>query len=595
MSKTLGTGRAAISDELIRRLAGDRYYQRGVDYFQRGRVSFLEVSGNSIHSVVTGTERYAVLLRAKAKTLDHHCECPLGIDGEFCKHCVATALAWLHGQVVPGTAEKDEMSTEVTDEDVAKALQAEDKEALIELLLDWSERDEALRGRLMLLAAGRKGSGVLIAQARKSLEQAIRIRGFVDYAGMPGYAARVDAALDAVEALLKRGQAGGMIDLCEAGVRRLAAAIGNTDDSDGYMGGLMERLQYLHLRACEEARPDPEALARRLFLFELNAEYDEWSRCAEKYANVLGAKGLAVFREMAETEWAKVPVRTERRSHSGSGDYYRLTSMMESLARQSGDIEELVAVLERDLSSAYQYLRIAGAYREAGNYDKALGWAERGVAATSGYHGAGLRLFVAEEYQRRERHADALRIIWIEFRNSPGLGSYKLLQKFARKAEDWDDWRAQALAYIRRIIAGTSGEDRNDNTVAHRWRYRKQDHSLLVEVFLDERKIEDAWREAQAGGCRDDLWLRLAKEREKKHPEDAAPIYLRLGEQAIVNAQSSRYEPAIQLLEKAAILLHPLGRGQEFEELFEALRQKYKAKRNLQKLAEERRKFLYLR
>jgi hypothetical protein len=62
-----------------------------------------------------------------------------------------------------------------------------------------------------------------------------------------------------------------------------------------------------------------------------------------------------------------------------------------------------------------------------------------------------------------------------------------------------------------------------------------------------------------------------------------------------ISAQGSRYEPAVQLLEKAAALLHSQGRSEEFEQLFETLRQKYKAKRNLQKLAEARRKFLYLR
>ncbi len=589
-----GTPGKFISDALIRRLAGDRYYERGLDYFQRGLVSSLEESGNSVRSIVTGTERYAVLLTAKGEMLDYRCGCPLGIDGEFCKHCVATALAWLHGRVVPSAGGKDWASAEVTDQDVVKALQAEDKGALIQLLLDWSQRDEALRRRLMFFAAGRKDPGVLIAQAKKSLEQAIRIRGFVDYWGMEGYAARIEEALDEVEALLG-GQAEGMIDLCENGMRRLVAAIEKTDDSDGYMSGLMERLQDLHLKACEEAQPDPVALAGRLFSFELKAEYDEWSRSSEKYSNVLGAKGLAAFRELAEAEWAKVPVRTDKRSYSEGGGHYRLTAIMESIARRSGDVEQLVAVLERDISSAYQYLRIAGAYREAGSLDKALAWAERGVASTTGYDGAALRIFVAEEYQRRERHADALRIIWIEFRNGPGLASYRLLEKFAHEAEEWDDWRARALAHIRRAIAGKQGEARNDNVLLQRWRDRKLDHSLLVEIFLYERRTEDAWQEAQAGGCSNDLWLRLAEEREKTHPEDAAPIYLRLGEQAIVNAASSRYEPAIQLLEKAAALLQSLGRGEEFEEQFEALRKRYKAKRNLQKLAEERRKFLYLR
>jgi uncharacterized Zn finger protein len=287
-------------------------------------------------------------------------------------------------------------------------------------------------------------------------------------------------------------------------------------------------------------------------------------------------------------------VRTERGDYNDrENHHYQLTAIMESLARQFGDVEQLVAVLERDLSSAHQYLRIAGLYREAGNHDKALAWAERGAASASGYEGAPLRLFVAEEYQRRERHADALRIVWVEFRSNPEFSSYKTLRDFARKAEEWDDWRAQALAYIRRTIAEKPVQDGGKRVTGHRWWNR--DHSLLVEIFLDEQETEEAWQEGQAGGCRNDLWLRLAGMREKEHPEDAASVYLRLGEQAIVHAQGSRYEPAVQLLEKAAALLHSQGRSEEFEQLFETLRQKYKAKRNLQKLAEARRKFLYLR
>ncbi len=69
-----------------------------------------------------------------------------------------------------------------------------------------------------------------------------------------------------------------------------------------------------------------------------------------------------------------------------------------------------------------------------------------------------------------------------------------------------------------------------------RW---NRDHSLLVEIFLDEQETEEAWQEAQAGGCRNDLWLRLAAKREIEHPEDAVSVYLRLGEQAIVHTQGA--------------------------------------------------------
>jgi hypothetical protein len=56
-------------------------------------------------------------------------------------------------------------------------------------------------------------------------------------------------------------------------------------------------------------------------------------------------------------------------------------------------------------------------------------------------------------------------------------------------------------------------------TVTARWSY--------------ENDPEAAWREAQTGGCSDSLWLRLAAAREKEHPEDAGPIYLKQAEAAV--------------------------------------------------------------
>ena len=57
--------------------------------------------------------------------------------------------------------------------------------------------------------------------------------------------------------------------------------------------------------------------------------------------------------------------------------------------------------------------------------------------------------------------------------------------------------------------------------------------SVLVEIFLYEGNADEAWREAGVGGCSDSLWLRLAAAREKDHPEDAAPLYLKQAEAGI--------------------------------------------------------------
>ncbi|MDD5410676.1 MAG: hypothetical protein PHF31_04565 [Methylobacter sp.] len=45
---------------------------------------------------------------------------------------------------------------------------------------------------------------------------------------------------------------------------------------------------------------------------------------------------------------------------------------MESLAKASGDVEELVAIKSRDLSMPYHYLAIAEIWTKAGQKDKAL-------------------------------------------------------------------------------------------------------------------------------------------------------------------------------------------------------------------------------
>jgi uncharacterized Zn finger protein len=43
------------------------------------------------------------------------CDCPLGLDGEFCKHCVAAGLAWLEGDfsghAPGGSAAMDDVQT----------------------------------------------------------------------------------------------------------------------------------------------------------------------------------------------------------------------------------------------------------------------------------------------------------------------------------------------------------------------------------------------------------------------------------------------------------------------------------------------------
>ena len=581
-----------MNDAVLRRLAGDRSYQRGQEYCAHGHVDSIESEAGVIRAVVRGNYDYTVTLSADEGILDYSCDCPQAADGSFCKHCVAAALAWLNRDTSSKKGKAGKKAKAPTLADAAKILQAEDKETLVRMVIDWASKDAWLRERLLQHAARRSGPESGVAAASRAFDRAVRFHGFIHYREASGWARGVNEAIGDIWQLLEDGQAAAVIELCESALEKLVAAAGAIDDSDGHLSELRDRLQDLHFRACQEARPDPVALARRLLHWELHSELDVFFGAAENYSKILGAKGLKEYRRLAEAEWAKVPAQTADGERSEWSKHFRITHVMESLARASGDIEELVAVMSRDLSHAYDYLQIAEVYREARQNDQALLWAEKGLKAFPERTDGRLREFAAEEYHRRRRHEDAMKLMWAEFSERPYLGAYKALERHAKKARSWPDWRDRALAEIRGSIAKAKEESRG--RARHRWVEPQDDHSRLVEIFLYERDTEAAWREAQEGGCSDGFWLQLAAAREKDHPADAAPIYLKQAEAAVTETRNGRYDDSVDLLVKAAAVMKRMGRDAEFVRHLEALRVKYKLKRNFIKLLEQERKSLYL-
>jgi uncharacterized Zn finger protein len=353
-------------------------------------------------------------------------------------------------------------------------------------------------------------------------------------------------------------------------------------ESDGGLEDAIENLQELHLSACEEAKPDVEILANRLFDWELNDGYDVFYNVANKYADVLGEKGLKVYRRLIEKEWEKLPALKPGDEKSYGGHRYRITNMMESLANAEGDVEKLVEIKSRDLSGQYHYYQIAEIYRENKKYDKALEWAERGVKDfPKDILDWRLGEFLANEYHRRGRHDEAMQIIWKQFAENPDLGNYNKLREHADKVKPestWQTWREKALNLIRQIIA----ERKQSKSIG--WSYHRADNSLLVTIFLQENLPEEAWQEANKGGCSEDLWLKLAKIREREHPTDTLKIYQDRIEPKIQETNNQAYDQAVIWIKEVKRLMTKLGRESEFEDYLVVLRVNYKIKRNFIKL-----------
>lgn len=543
----------------------------------------LRRDGDMIVAQVKGTRAYRVRLWSEAGELAYSCTCPLGEDGEFCKHCVAAGLAWL--------ADWDHSDDAASGDNVRAYLSGLTANELVDIIMARAGEDEDFYQRLVLRSAkSRKQHGAIDLKVwKRAFDDAVECGRYVEYGEAGGYVTGIEEVIDSVEELLADGEAGAVIALAEHGLEAVEDVIENVDDSDGEMGRLLGRLQELHLAACRKSPPDPEALVKRLFEWELLGQWDVFHNAASTYAEILGERGLAAYRRLAEAEWKKVPALEPGSKADRYGKRFNITSIMETLARQSGDVDALIEVKRRDLSLPYAFLQIAMLCKDTGRAGEALDWAERGWRAFNGTQvDDRLREFLADAYQDRGRHREAMTLAWDGFAESPHLASYQSLHRHAKRAGDWSSWREKALICIReRIAAASRGVQQRPANLL--WAPARSDRSLLVEIFLWERKPDDAWREAKEGGCSQGLWLKLAGKREKTHPRDALGVYRDRVARLLTQTGNRIYREAMQFLRKIHALFAAAGEAEKFRAYLTELRATHHRKRNFIKLLDQER------
>jgi hypothetical protein len=135
-------------------------------------------------------------------------------------------------------------------------------------------------------------------------------------------------------------------------------------------------------------------------------------------------------------------------------------------------------------------------------------------------------------------------------------------------------WRARALAVLGKAPVVTA-------RFSARPFLQGPGRSDLVEVLLWEDDVEAAWQAAVAGGCRDELWLRLARARAAGHPADAIPILTAAAEQRIGYKNRAAYQDAAQLLVEAGTLFVRCDRSTDFRSYLSGLRAAHRPKRAL--------------
>ena len=469
-----------------------------------------------------------------------------------------------------------------------------DKDMLVDLLTERADADELFDAKLSILAAKTGSVPIDLEPYRRMIERSIVVDHFVDYRSMYDYSLNVSVAVDTIEELLKSSHAEGAIELSEYALECLEDTLGRVDDSDGYLGEIRDQLVELHHEACEMARTDPEELAERLFDWAIHSEWETFLDSVDRYADVLGERGLARYRSLAERVWEHVPVAGIDDADQYSSRF-RITFLMEALARVAGSVNEQVAIKAKDLTSAYQYFEIVELLADAGRFDQTLEWAERGLAAFPDRTDIRLRDVAARELHRAGRDAEAMGLVWMQLEERPTSASYELLMRHGTATGTWSGWRERALGLLRdrdeRVRSERSIKDTPGVNGPRSWPARNYDHhpesSELVKVHLLENDPAAAWAQAQSGGCSPGLWMQLADLREDEHPADVIPIYQDQVEREISQKNNRSYGIAVTTMRKVQTLMDSAGKGDQFPSYAVSVRATHKAKRNLMKLLDE--------
>lgn len=574
--------RDLLSENSVRSMTDSGSWSRGQQYAKDGMISELEEFDNRITATVHGQWEYDVELWVTDKNeIGYECSCPMGDKGVFCKHCVATALIWMR-QVESENAKAKKQGTKgkdhsLTVEDAQKYLCSLSKEELVEMVVSEMRNNKGFRQDILARTALNGGKGLSVVRAR--LKSAVKHSGFVYYEDSHGVAREIRRVIRSIKDHLSAKTADEIIVLCEEGIAWISDLILHADDSNGEIAANLGELEELHHNACRLARPDPVALAERLFALEMEGEWDTFYNAGRTYNDVLGKKGVGRYQELVMEAWNTQLASPPRADDWGSKRYH-IEHLVTWIASETKNDPLLLKILKKNRYTYSGAIELACFYRDRKDIPKAIEIAEDGLQRVPDNDRLGDLLI--ELYTAAQHPDKAMEIRWRRFERYPILQSYRQLIGAAPTKKAKTKWRLHAIRHVQETLSRrekkqTAGFDRSTL-----W-----NGSVLVEIYLDETEPDNAWEAAMEYDCSPELWLELADARKETYPDDALSVWREYVEKRVSQTNNTSYLQAVEVLKKIKGLLTGLKRGSEFSEYLAQLRIAFRPKRNFMALLKE--------
>ena len=557
----------ALSETLLRSLAGSRSFSRGMEYFENGAVRHLYCDGQQLTADVRGTHLYRSRLTVTGGRLRGECDCPVGQGGDFCKHLVALGLAYLESPD-KSTESKSAFSWQ-------SFLKTCDQKKLIKIILEMSPNnpDVIEKYRMENLPSE---SNAKLRELKSKVDELFRLAEqfeeyYNDYYDENNEEGEFIRQKDVFEKVLNgisaKDEPALLWEISTYAVDKFL----KVSTSDNYSVQLfMEDMLRFFLKVVSVGfKTDAE----------ICAQFDEWESNGNNFGYSLLFDALYELPEAVKELWAKIALRKWESypqrvlgDRSYNGERTRIERFLLKWAAVHKNDALILEIMEKRLSNTSEVKELADEYRRQHMQEKIIPLLKRALKALDG--SAVIADMLADEQMKSGQSDDALKLAWKEFTDHY-MSDYELkrLEKISSRLKCWPE-------YYQKVLALLEEKDMREASRLRGFPYNGI-RQRRVEILFKHGDKEKAWDLAQGAHLSEDLWLKLAAWRSKDMPDKSAAILKPLVVSALKPTGYDEYRHVVKLLKLYRDYLKMANRETEFSTYCATIRSEYKRRRLL--------------
>lgn len=571
-----------LTEADVKRYIASPYFERGQSYYRNGHIFDTVRRGDQIEGYCEGSapEPYRITVQLnKGSVAGYSCSCPMGGG---CKHTAALLLAWVH-----------QPQTFSERESVDKLLEHKDKDELIALLQEMLKREPELERLLDLPLPGKTKKGAK-RQTRVEPEvyrRQIRhaMRGAGEWDAISGIAQEISSIVDIGDQFAEQEAWENAQVVYQSVLEESLPDYSQTQDEGEIsqeIGRAIEGLGDCLAAHAEDTEVRQEILESLFEVLAWDIEAggvgmsDQVPDLLEEHATAEDRREIqqwiiTAIKRTSGDSWRHEAWGRLLASFSDDAEDFLKQARKQGLHRplfeklvELGRVDEALEVARQHLSqTAWDQLQAVETLYAAGHKDQAFAFAKTGLPDDKDGR---LAEWLAQEHVRRGEQAEALEIYLARWKVRPELEFYTIMEKLAKKLNQWEALRPRLLARL--------------------------NLSLLADVYLYDQEWDAAWALAEkekssssgwGWGWSSSLRLKVAQASEKHRPDKAIPVYLETVEQLIQGRGRDNYANAAQYLGRVHDLLQGMKRGSEWNKILADLRDRH---RNLPALQDELRR-----